>query len=97
MVHFPGADHGLWEPEFSEDGLRLYFAHFPFGPRADLYFVSRKSESDSFADQRAEEVPLLNEHGRSDRGASVLTDADGNRWLFHHFNGFRGRIGALRC
>jgi hypothetical protein len=81
-ITFPGSNHGLWEPDFSGDGLRLYFNNHPFGPKTDLYFLTRSSDSEPFTDQRAEKVPLVNSDGRSDRGASVLTDPDGCDRIF---------------
>jgi hypothetical protein len=74
--------NGLWEPEFSPDGLRLYFNNWPFGPQTDLYVIVRNTDTEPFAAQTAQRLPETINSNKSDRGACVIRGADGSDRIF---------------
>ncbi len=76
-ITIPAKSTGLWEPEFSPDGLRLYFSNWPFGPQTDLYVITRDQDTEPFAAQTAQRLPESINSSKSDRGICVIRGADG--------------------
>lgn len=81
-ITIPEASTGLWEPEISPDGLRLYFSNWPFGPQTDLYVIVRNTDTEPFAAQTAQRLPESINSNKSDRGACVIRGADGSDRIF---------------
>lgn len=67
---------GIWEPDFSEDGKRLYFNNLPFGNKTDLYLLIKNGQDWSFA-PRLVRLDTVNNSKYSDRGISVISDEHG--------------------
>ncbi|GEM_PF-4243166 len=81
-ITLPVNSLGLWEPEFSPDGLRLYFSNWPFGAQTDLFVITRDSDTAPFVAQTAERLPSSINSDRSDRGVNVIRGADGSDRIF---------------
>ncbi len=81
-ITLPADSQGLWEPEFSPDGLRLYFSNRPFGPQTDLFVITRNNDTEPFAAQTAAKLPPAINSERSDRGVNVIRGTDGSDHIF---------------
>lgn len=67
---------GIWEPDVSEDGKRLYFNNLPFGNKTDLYLLIKNGQDWSSAPQLVR-LDTVNNPRYSDRCVSVISDEHG--------------------
>ncbi len=82
VIGLPPRSTGLWEPEFSADGLRLYFSNAPFGPTTDIFVITRSSDYVPFSGQEAQRLPEAVNSTRSDRAVSVVQRVNSVDHLF---------------